>query len=132
MNTTAESMVSRWHHRVLGTLWGLFGSILGGWNVIHNIRNEDLRNDLGLWIVPLIMLAYVVTGVGFFFGRMWARIVMVFLMLLAVFFSVDMVLMSGWTGNPEGLPKLFAVFGIATYTLLFVLITAAWRCIKYH
>jgi hypothetical protein len=129
MNTTAKpSLISRWHHRVLGALWGLCGLVLCGSILLENFRHQGSWFDCRLWIALLVVTAYTVTGVGFISGRTWARTIMAVLMLLAVLVFLDMILMSGFTGNREWLPEVLILLGTAGYTLLFLAISTAYRC----
>ena len=77
------------------------------------------------WIALPLAAAYVATGIGFMFARRWARRTMAALMLVAALYFLDMLLMFGWVGNRGGVWASVAAIGIAGYTLLFLVISAA-------
>lgn len=104
-------------------LWTLCGLVA--------IRNMLLHGSLAEyqhWIGLSVATTYVVTGIGFIFGRTWARRIMGVLMVVAMLLFLDMLLMSGWGGNRQGVWQMLVALGIAGYTLLFLVISAVYRC----
>ena len=122
--TPNSSPIFRWHHRVLGALWGLFGLV----EIVNLVWQGSW--DVYRWIALSVTSAYVTTGIGLIFGRTWARRIMGVLMVISLLFFLDMLLMSGWVGNYEGVWEILLALGIASYTLLFLAISAAYRSYK--
>jgi hypothetical protein len=123
MSGTAHwGKVSIWHHRLLGGLWASCGLVVVGNTVLSGRWAEHQ-----FWIVLPIATLYVATGIGFIFGRTWARRTMVALLVIAALFFLDMLLMSGWGGNRAGVREMLIALGIAAYTLTFLGISAAWH-----
>ena len=113
---------SIWHHRLLGGLWGLSGFVVTG-NVVLSSRWAEYQ----FWIACAVALSYVITGIGFIFGRTWARRTMTVLMVIAALLFLDMLLMFGFHGNRAGMWEMLLALGIVVYTLGFLLISAAWH-----
>jgi hypothetical protein len=114
--------LSKWHHRILGSLWLLCGLVQiaivvghGGWT------------EYQFWMALLVATACVVAAIGFILGRRWARWAMGVLMVLAVLFFLDMMMMFGFGGNRQGVLYMLIAAGIAAYTLLFLVISATWH-----
>jgi hypothetical protein len=123
MSRTAHwGTVSTWHHRLLGGLWAICGIV-----VIGNMILSGRWSEYQFWIVLTIASSYIATGIGFTFGRTWARRTMAALVVLAALFFLDMLLMSGWGGNRAGVSEMLIALGIAGYTLAFLAISAAWH-----
>jgi hypothetical protein len=114
--------LATWHHRILGGLWSLCG-------LVHFaiIVGRGEWTEYQYWIALFVVMAYVVTGIGFILGRRWARRTMGALMVLAVLWFLDMMMMCGFGGNRPGVLCMLVAAGIAGYTLLFVAISAAWH-----
>jgi hypothetical protein len=111
--------VSTWHHRLLGGLWALCGcAVIGG--IVLSGRWVEYQS----WIASAFALSYVITAIGFIFGRMWARRTMIALMVIAALFFLDMLLMFGVHGNRAGIWANLAALVIVVYTLGFLLISA--------
>ena len=119
------SPVSVWHHRVLGGAWAL-----GGVAVIADLHRAYWWEQRQAWLPAIAGLVYLVTGAGFMVGRTWARRVMVALAALAALVFGDMVLMAGWVGNRPLLYWMLAALGVAAYTGVFILVSAAERSSK--
>ncbi len=79
------------------------------------------------WGVLLVAASYVATGIWFIRGRRWARRTMAVLVTVAALLFLDMLLMSGWVGNRSGVWEMLVALAIAGYTLLFLVISAAWH-----
>ena len=105
------SLVSLWHHRVLGGFWALLG--LGCIADLHRGYWWEQRVP---WIPALVGLVYVASAIGFVFVRTWARRVMTILMVVAALIFADLILMAGWVGNHKLMPWVLAGFGVASYT----------------
>ena len=117
-----SSPVIRWHHRILGVVWALWGLIAIG-NILQGIPWDDYAT----WIALFVAASYVITGIGFIFGRTWARRIMGVLMALAVLLFLDLMLMSGFNGNRTGIWEMLAALGLAGYTLLFLALSSFYR-----
>ena len=113
---------SIWHHRLLGGLWALCGFFVIG-NMVPSRRWADYQ----FWVASAVALSYVTAGIGFIFGRTWARRTMVALMLVAALLFLDMLMMFGFHGNRAGMWEMLVALGVAGYTLLFLAISAAWH-----
>jgi hypothetical protein len=124
--TTHWGSVSVWHHRVLGAIWALCGLVTIG-NVLIAAFEHGSLGEYQLWIGLLGALAYVVTGIGFVLARTWARRTMGVLMVVAVLWALDMVLMFGVHGNRQGVRAMLVAAGIAGYTLLFLAVSTEWH-----
>ena len=116
------SLVSRWHHRVLGGAWAL-----GGVAVIVDLHRAYWWEQRQAWLPALVGIVYTVAGVGFMLGRTWARRVIGVLVVLAALFFADMLLMAGWVGNHPLLHWMLAALGFTAYTAAFILLSAALR-----
>jgi hypothetical protein len=114
--------MSSWHHRILGGLWAICGLVGSGVTVEHGDWTK-----YQLWISLSVTLTYVVTAIGFILGRTWARRTMGVLMVLGMFFFLDMMMMSGVGGNKQGIREMLVAAGIAGYTLLFLAISSLWH-----
>lgn len=110
---------SIWHHRLLGGLWTLCGFVVIGTMVLRGRWTE-----YQFWVASALAILYVITGIGFIFGRTWARRTMTALMVIAALFFLDMLLMFGFHGNRAGIWGAFVALGLAVYTLGFLLISA--------
>src|SRR3989442_7414975 len=93
--------ISIWHHRALGGLWVLCALIVIG-NIVPAMLQHDRWARYQSWIPAFAALTYIVTGIGFIFGRTWARRTMAILMVVAALLSVDMMLMAGFHSNRVG------------------------------
>jgi hypothetical protein len=114
-----SSAVVVWHHRALGTFWALCGLVPAVSALARSSWSE------GPFFISVSAAAiFVSTSIGFIFGSTWARRVMCMLMLIAVLFFLDMLLMFGWHGNREGVWMMLAALGAVAYTLLFLAISA--------
>jgi hypothetical protein len=123
MSTPVEiSPMSRWHHRVLGVFWGLCGLVVTG-----RLLTSGRWAEYQLWIALLVASSYAVAGIGFIFGRTWARWTMGGLMVVAVLLFLDLMLMFAFHSNREGVWGMFGAIGIAFYTGLFLAISEAYR-----
>ena len=122
MNSEVKSLPAVvWHHRVLGTFWGLFG-LTPAVGVGTNLPSHGLT-----FVAALACSAvYVGISIAFFFGRTWARRVMFVLMLITGLCLLDMLLMFGFCGNREGVWLATAALGVNAYSLLFLVISATW------
>jgi hypothetical protein len=79
-------------------------------------------------LIPLVLAAiYVFTGIGFILGRTWARRTMGVLMVVAALWFLDMMLMSGFNGNRQSVREMLVAIAVAAYTLVFLVISAAWH-----
>ena len=94
--------------------------------LLHGSLAESLA-EYQDWIALSVATACVVTGIGFIFGRTWARRSMDVLMVVAMLLFLDVLLMSGWSGNRQGAWQVLVALGLAGYTLLFLLISAGYR-----
>jgi hypothetical protein len=112
----------RWHHRVLGALWGLCGLV-----EIGVFLSSGRWAEYQMWIALLVATTYAAAGIGFIFGRAWARWTMAGLMVVAVLLLLDLMLMFAFNGEREGVWEMLAALGIAGYTLLFLAISEAYR-----
>jgi hypothetical protein len=121
-NATPWGGGSIWHHRLLGGLWALCGFV-----VIGNMVLSGRWADYQFWVALTVALSYVITGIGFIFGRTWARRAMAALMVVAALFFLDMLLMFGFHGNRAGMCATLVALGVVVYTLGFLLISAAWH-----
>jgi len=119
-STTHWGTGSIWHHRLLGGLWALCGGVVIGGMVLSG-RGADYQ----FWLVSLVALSYVIAGIGFFFGRTWARRTMAALMVIAALFFLDMLLMFGFHANWPGIWANLVGLGIVGYTLGFLVVSAA-------
>jgi hypothetical protein len=117
-----NSLLSLWHHRVLGGFWALLG--LGCIADLH--RGYWWEQGLP-WIPALVGAVYVITVIGFVLVHTWARRVMAILMVVAALFFADFILMAGWVGNHKLMPWVLAGFGVAAYTAVFLIISAVFR-----
>jgi hypothetical protein len=123
MNDTASwGPVTTWHHRLLGGLWALCGFV-----VIGNLILRGGWAEYQFWIGLAIAASYAATGIGFIFGRTWARMGMGALMVAAALVFIDLLLMSGWGGHRAGVWAMVIALGMAGYTLVFLGISASWR-----
>jgi hypothetical protein len=113
---------SIWHHRLLGGLWALCGFVVIG-NMVFSGRWAEYQ----FWVASAVATLYVITGLGFIFGRTWARKTMIVLMVIAGLFFLDMLLMFGFHANRAGMLGAVAALGVVAYTLGFLLISAAWH-----
>jgi len=120
--TTHWGAGSIWHHRVLGGLWAICGLV-----VISHMTTSGRWTDYEFWLASAVALSYVIGGIGFVFGRKWARRTIAALMGVAALFSVDMLLMFGVHGNRAGMWGTLVALGAIVYTLGFLLISAAWH-----
>jgi hypothetical protein len=114
--------LTRWHHRILGSLWSLCGLLPVAIAVGHRDWTE-----YQFWIALLAGTACVTAGAGFILGRRWARWTMAALMVLAVLFFLDMMMMFGFNGNRPGVFYMLIAAGLAGYTLFFLAISAMWH-----
>src|SRR5690348_7396243 len=94
---------STWHHRLLGGLWTLCGCFVIG-NMVLSGRPADYQ----FWIGSAVALSYVIAGIGFVFGRTWARRTMAALMVIAALLFLDLLLMFGFHGNRAGMWEMLA------------------------
>ena len=107
------SLVSTWHHRVLGGFWTLFALAL-----LAVLLRYDHWKEIGTWIATLLCVTGVITGTAFMFARTWVSLAV--LIVVAALFFLDMVLMFGVHGNR---PYMYLMTGgvvIACYTLVFL------------
>ena len=117
-----SSLVSVWHHRVLGVLWVLWGAVSAVGLDLDNLWKWRIE-----WLPALLGLVFIIAGVGFALVRDWARSVMAVLSVVGGLYFADMILMAGWVGNRPLLHWMLAAFGLAGYTATFILISAVWR-----
>jgi hypothetical protein len=105
----------RWHHRVLGALWGFVGLFFVG-----SLLQHDTWAVYGQWISLVLSLAFVVTAMGFFLGRTWARRTMGVLMVPAALFFLDVMVPASIAGNHKMV--LLIKMGLAgvAYTWVFL------------
>ena len=120
--TVQWGAVAVWHHRLFGGLWGLCGLSL----LCITILRVPL-SEYQSWIAVLISLTYAIAGFGFARGRTWARRTMAVLMVPASLVFLDMLLLGGWSGNHDLIWQMLVAIGIAAYTFLFLIISAAWH-----
>lgn len=80
-----------------------------------------------VWIALFIAAAFAATSIGFVQGRTWARRSMAVLLMLAALFFLDMLLMSGWTGDRRGVWLMAGAISFVVYTQLFLVISALYR-----
>jgi hypothetical protein len=114
--------LSKWHHRILGSLWLLCGFVQVGILVGHGDWIE-----YQFWLALSVAMACVVAPIAFILGRRWARWTMGVLMVLGVLYFLDMMVMFGFHANRQGIIYMLIATGIAAYTLLFLAITAEWH-----
>jgi hypothetical protein len=126
-DTTNWGTGSIWHHRLLGGLWALCGFFVIG-NEILSGRWADYQ----FWIGAAVALSYVTAGIGFIFGRTWARRTLAALMVVAALFFLDMLLMFGFHANRAGMWAMLVALGVVVYTLGFLAISATWHSQDYE
>jgi len=114
-----SSPIFRWHHRVLGVIWMLSGLLVAGKTVLHASWNEYQQ-----WIALFIATAYVAAGIGFTLGHRWGRRTMGVLMVVAMLWFLDIMLMTIWVHDVRAFWAVMAGFLIAGYTLSFLAISA--------
>jgi hypothetical protein len=110
------SLVSLWHHRVLGTLWAV-----GGMACLADLHRSYWWEQRKAWLPALVGLVYLVTGAAFLCCRSWARRAMLILMVLAGLLFADWTLAGLMLGNQSLLWLALGGFGCAVYTVVFVL-----------
>ena len=118
------SLVSIWHHRILGGFWTLCALAL-----VAVVLRYHHWNEIGTWIATLLCAACIVTGIAFVFARTWAQIIMAVLMVVAALFFLDMVLMFGFHGNR---PLMYLMMGGVADRLLHACILVGFGDISFR
>src|SRR5437764_212079 len=118
--------ISIWHHRILGGLWAVGALIMVGSLAYHLIRYGKWT-DYQFWIAATVLLPYIAGGIGLTRGLVWARRTIGALMVIAVLWFLDMVLMFGFHNNIRMLWAMLAGVGVAVYTLGFLIISGTWH-----
>ncbi|HLH56376.1 MAG TPA: hypothetical protein VKY92_22505 [Verrucomicrobiae bacterium] len=111
----------RWHHRVLGVLWGFVGVIF-----IGSLLQHDSWADFGQWIALVLSFAFVATSIGFFHGRTWGRRIMGVLMVLAALFFLDAMAPASIAGNYEMVWLMRIGLAAVAYTWGFLAVPQAY------
>ena len=117
----------RWHFRVLGTFWTLCGLFCLG-DLIWRSYWWDQKTP---WIPIVVGIPFIVVGVGFVRGRVWARGGMLPLMLFAGLVSFDGFLCGGFNNNLELVWLSVAGLAVVAYTGVFALFSVCKACREY-
>jgi hypothetical protein len=106
---------------VLGVLWALLGLLA--------LRNLLWHYDMGYGFCIGLLVAgtYVLGGAGFFADRPWARSVMVVLLAITAFLSIDSGLMYLFKEDRVLLYLMFAGLLFTAYTGVFMYAEAVSR-----
>ena len=80
-----------------------------------------------MWLPILVGTPYLIVGIGFVMAQVWARMLMLVLLVIAALFFAYLLLMAGFLINHSLIWFATTALGFTAYSAVFILVSEASR-----